>query len=65
MKTLPWAYHSEEEGMALITQWQQGQRQAVLEELRAEIATHIQCSNYAKAGYIKKVADVLRKATSC
>ena len=32
-----------------------------LEELNDEIATHFQCGNYAKAGYIKKVAVVLRR----
>ena len=61
MKTLPWAYHGQDEGLALIAQWQQGHRLAVLEELNDEIATHFQCGNYAKAGYIKKVAVVLRR----
>lgn len=61
MRSLPWAYHSEDEGSELIMKWLDGQRAAVIGELDCEIHTHKLCGNFAKADYINAVARVLRK----
>lgn len=59
METLPWAYHSEAEGLDLIARWKRGERNAVVAELKAEVECHRMALNWSKGEYINNVLKIL------
>jgi hypothetical protein len=61
IKTLPWAFSTREDGDELIRQWMRGDREYVLDLLRAEINCHETAGNASTATYIRNVEQVLRR----